>query len=101
MVRAMTNSSLPEEHRWVYEEFAIIDVTVTHITPLDGNSGHSAVRFDIGAGAIWLGTEPGGPNVQQDITIQLMGSNEHELLAKAFRQVADQLDAAPEANRRS
>ncbi|MFS0715439.1 hypothetical protein ABC195_16475 [Microbacterium sp. 2P01SA-2] len=95
----MTNNPLPEHHHWSYEEFAILDVTVTHITPLDGNSGHSAVRVNVGAGSIWLGTEPGWPGAQQDFTIQLMGSNEHELLARALRQIADQLDAAPQAGR--
>ena len=95
----MTNPRFPETHHWSYSEFAILDVTLTHVTPLDGNSGHTSIRFDVGGGSIWLGTEAGAPGVQQDFTIQLMGSNEHSILASAFRKVADQLDAAPEVDK--
>jgi len=96
--RIMTDKKLPITNSWTFENFAILDVTVTHDSPISGNFGSSSIRFDIGGGSIWLGTEERDPDSQQDFTIQLTGQGEHAVLAEAFRQIADQLDAAPSAS---
>lgn len=91
----MQGAELPIVNRWTYEEAAILDVVVTHETLLNGNSGLSSIRFEVGGGSIWLGTEDRRPDSQQDFTIQIAGESEHSVLSRALRQIADQLDAAP------
>lgn len=91
----MTEDLAPNVHRFSWQEFAILDVTVTHLTPLDGNSGHSTIRFEVGGGNIGLGTAPERARIEDIFTIQLVGENEHSVLARAFRQIAEQLEAAP------
>lgn len=94
--RGMTESGMPIINTFTYRDFAALSATVTHLSPIDGNSGHSSIRFDVEAGSIWLGTEDRDSDSQRDFTIQLQGSSEHHQLAKAFREIAEQLDAAPE-----
>lgn len=91
----MSEPSEPPVHRFSWNEFAILDVAVTHVTPLRGNSGHSTIHFDVGGGNIGLGETPDRVAIQDSFTIQLVGENEHAILAEAFRQIAGQLDAAP------
>lgn len=92
----MTDFEMPIIKTFDYRGFAALSATVTHLSPIDGNSGHSSIRLDIEAGSIWLGTEDRDTDSQRDFTIQLQGSSEHHQLAKAFREIADQLDVAPE-----
>lgn len=87
---------MPITNTFTYNDFAVLRATVMHLSPIDGNSGHSSIRFVVEAGSIWLGTEDRDSDSQRDFTIQLRGGSEHRQLGKAFRDVADQLDAAPE-----
>ncbi|AQX81786.1 hypothetical protein SAMN06295974_1938 [Plantibacter flavus] len=91
----MNDSQLPIVKQFTYTDFAILLATVEHSSPLDGNSGDSSVRFNVQGGSIWLGTEERDSESQRDFTIQLSGTSEHQILARAFREIADQLDAAP------
>lgn len=91
----MSDAQLPIVNRHSYEDFAILDITVTHESPLRGNSGDSSIRFDVGAGSIWLDDDERQVDSRQDFTIRLSGQSEHSVLAEALRQIADDLDAAP------
>lgn len=93
----MTDAQLPIEKKHSYEDFAILDVTVTHESPLRGNSGDSSIRFEVGGGSIWLDDEERQIDSRRDFTIRLTGESEHSVLARALRQIADDLDAAPAA----
>lgn len=92
----MTDFEKPIVQRAHYEGFATLSSTVKHLSPLDGNSGHSMIQIEVETGVIWIGAEDRDADSSRDFTIQLMGTSEHRNLARIFRDVADQLDAAPE-----
>lgn len=95
----MTDSETPIVKRSTYKDFATLTTTVTHLSPLDGNSGHSLIRFDIETGVIWFGEEERDNDSPQSFTMQLVGSSEHRQIAQALRDIADHLDAAAQRER--
>ena len=88
----MNDKDFPRTSEFSYHEFAIVEVTVTRETALDGNSGDSSVRINVDGGNIWVGEDPRGMKSLQDFTIRLSGENEHSILARAFRAAADELE---------
>ncbi|TFD90819.1 hypothetical protein E3T61_09915 [Cryobacterium lactosi] len=84
----------PRTMQFSFPGFAELDVVVTRNSALNGNSGSSSVRFNVGAGNIWLGEEIREFDSAREFTIQLSGEDEHRNLAQAFRAAADELDRA-------
>lgn len=88
-------NDLPIQKSRFYSEFAQFGVRIDHVSVLDGNSGQSTVRIVPDSSTIWGNEEADPPFNPVPITINLVGENEHALLARALRWIADELDRAP------